>query len=168
MLHSQHFWVCSGLLRVVFIFQHDCFWKLFIDALYFYQNVKCFLLILMVIIIRLVFVPFMEHCSGFHSLDQRRRFSLQSCVKLLFESVESLYLIWPSLSSLTGPTIWFLAIIYFISGVPGGYVLWYRPLYRAMRYYPSERETERCHSKLFPWHIRNLDAVQCPRNQSIN
>ncbi|GLU06497.1 hypothetical protein SLE2022_235280 [Rubroshorea leprosula] len=32
-----------------------------------------------------------------------------------------------------GPTIWFLAIIYFISGVPGGYVMWYRPLYRAMR-----------------------------------
>ncbi|XP_028808474.1 secretory carrier-associated membrane protein 1 isoform X2 [Neltuma alba] len=32
-----------------------------------------------------------------------------------------------------GPTIWFLAIIYFISGVPGGYVLWYRPLYRATR-----------------------------------
>ncbi|XP_074581353.1 secretory carrier-associated membrane protein 1-like isoform X1 [Curcuma longa] len=29
--------------------------------------------------------------------------------------------------------IWFLAIIYFISGVPGAYVLWYRPLYRAMR-----------------------------------
>ncbi|XP_015880770.3 secretory carrier-associated membrane protein 1 [Ziziphus jujuba] len=32
-----------------------------------------------------------------------------------------------------GPTIWFLAIIYFISGVPGAYVLWYRPLYRATR-----------------------------------
>ncbi|KAH6763994.1 Secretory carrier membrane protein family protein [Perilla frutescens var. hirtella] len=32
-----------------------------------------------------------------------------------------------------GPTIWFLAVIYFISGVPGAYVLWYRPLYRAMR-----------------------------------
>ncbi|KAI3465713.1 hypothetical protein Pfo_022376 [Paulownia fortunei] len=32
-----------------------------------------------------------------------------------------------------GPTIWFLSIIYFISGVPGAYVLWYRPLYRAMR-----------------------------------
>ncbi|XP_074560708.1 secretory carrier-associated membrane protein 2-like isoform X2 [Curcuma longa] len=32
-----------------------------------------------------------------------------------------------------GATIWFLAIIYFISGVPGAYVLWYRPLYRAMR-----------------------------------
>ncbi|KAI9086696.1 hypothetical protein K1719_031290 [Acacia pycnantha] len=32
-----------------------------------------------------------------------------------------------------GPTIWFLAIIYFVSGVPGAYVLWYRPLYRATR-----------------------------------
>ncbi|KAK2969862.1 hypothetical protein RJ640_030171 [Escallonia rubra] len=31
------------------------------------------------------------------------------------------------------PKIWFLAIIYFIAGVPGGYVLWYRPLYRAFR-----------------------------------
>ncbi|KAL0697597.1 hypothetical protein Bca4012_053719 [Brassica carinata] len=32
-----------------------------------------------------------------------------------------------------GVTIWLLALIYFISGVPGGYVLWYRPLYRALR-----------------------------------
>ncbi|KAF8108104.1 hypothetical protein N665_0115s0110 [Sinapis alba] len=32
-----------------------------------------------------------------------------------------------------GVTIWLLALIYFISGVPGGYVLWYRPLYRAFR-----------------------------------
>ncbi|KAK6917485.1 SCAMP protein [Dillenia turbinata] len=32
-----------------------------------------------------------------------------------------------------GVTIWFLSIIYFISGVPGAYVLWYRPLYNAMR-----------------------------------
>ncbi|CAN1284246.1 Secretory carrier-associated membrane protein 3, partial [Linum perenne] len=32
-----------------------------------------------------------------------------------------------------GVKIWFLAIIYFISGVPGGYFLWYRPLYRAFR-----------------------------------
>ncbi|WCJ26966.1 Secretory carrier-associated membrane protein [Euphorbia peplus] len=32
-----------------------------------------------------------------------------------------------------GVKIWFLAVIYFISGVPGGYVLWYRPLYRAFR-----------------------------------
>ncbi|XP_051125732.1 secretory carrier-associated membrane protein 2-like isoform X1 [Andrographis paniculata] len=31
------------------------------------------------------------------------------------------------------PKIWFLAIIYFISGIPGAYVLWYRPLYRAFR-----------------------------------
>ncbi|KAL0865660.1 hypothetical protein Bca101_044778 [Brassica carinata] len=30
-----------------------------------------------------------------------------------------------------GPTIWLMSIIYFISGVPGAYVLWYRPLYRA-------------------------------------
>ncbi|CAA0817926.1 Secretory carrier-associated membrane protein 3 [Striga hermonthica] len=29
---------------------------------------------------------------------------------------------------------WFLAIIYFVSGVPGAYVLWYRPLYRAFRF----------------------------------
>ena len=29
--------------------------------------------------------------------------------------------------------IWFLAIIYFIAGIPGAYVLWYRPLYRAFR-----------------------------------
>lgn len=32
-----------------------------------------------------------------------------------------------------GVKIWFLAVIYFISGVPGAYVLWYRPLYRAFR-----------------------------------
>ncbi|KNA26133.1 hypothetical protein SOVF_000240 [Spinacia oleracea] len=32
-----------------------------------------------------------------------------------------------------GVKIWLLAIIYFISGVPGAYVFWYRPLYRAMR-----------------------------------
>ncbi|KAK4743735.1 hypothetical protein SAY87_010047 [Trapa incisa] len=32
-----------------------------------------------------------------------------------------------------GVKIWLLAIIYFVSGVPGAYVLWYRPLYRAFR-----------------------------------
>ncbi|KAL4573082.1 hypothetical protein LXL04_019875 [Taraxacum kok-saghyz] len=32
-----------------------------------------------------------------------------------------------------GPTIWFLAVIYLIAGVPGAYVMWYRPLYRATR-----------------------------------
>lgn len=31
------------------------------------------------------------------------------------------------------PTIWFLSLIYFITGVPGAYILWYRPLYRACR-----------------------------------
>lgn len=29
--------------------------------------------------------------------------------------------------------IWFLALIYAICGIPGSFVLWYRPLYRAMR-----------------------------------
>jgi len=37
-------------------------------------------------------------------------------------------------SLFSGVTIWLLAVIYFISGVPGGYVLWYRPLYRAFRF----------------------------------
>ncbi|KAG0477219.1 hypothetical protein HPP92_013623 [Vanilla planifolia] len=32
-----------------------------------------------------------------------------------------------------GVKIWLLSIIFFISGVPGAYVLWYRPLYNAMR-----------------------------------
>ncbi|KAM0054874.1 hypothetical protein Hdeb2414_s0006g00199681 [Helianthus debilis subsp. tardiflorus] len=32
-----------------------------------------------------------------------------------------------------GTSIWLLAIIYIITGVPGSYFLWYRPLYRAMR-----------------------------------
>ncbi|KAG5561511.1 hypothetical protein RHGRI_004527 [Rhododendron griersonianum] len=32
-----------------------------------------------------------------------------------------------------GPTIWFLAVIYFIAGVPLAFLLWYRPLYRAFR-----------------------------------
>eukprot|EP00250_Pteridium_aquilinum_P017204 c23507_g2_i1 orf=66-965(+) len=29
--------------------------------------------------------------------------------------------------------IWFMALIYAICGIPGSFVLWYRPLYRAMR-----------------------------------
>ncbi|XP_073005020.1 secretory carrier-associated membrane protein 2-like [Typha latifolia] len=32
-----------------------------------------------------------------------------------------------------GVKIWFLAILYFISGSPCAYVFWYQPLYRAMR-----------------------------------
>ncbi|EEC75638.1 hypothetical protein OsI_12379 [Oryza sativa Indica Group] len=31
------------------------------------------------------------------------------------------------------PRAWFLAAIYFITGCPGAYFSWYRPLYRAMR-----------------------------------
>ncbi|CAN0852820.1 Secretory carrier-associated membrane protein 3 [Linum grandiflorum] len=51
----------------------------------------------------------------------------------------SLCLLWNIIAVTTawikheGVKIWFLAIIYFISGVPGGYFLWYRPLYRAFR-----------------------------------
>ncbi|KAJ3674932.1 hypothetical protein LUZ60_005548 [Juncus effusus] len=32
-----------------------------------------------------------------------------------------------------GVGIWLLAVIYFLAGVPGAFVLWYRPLYNAMR-----------------------------------
>ncbi|KAG6472215.1 hypothetical protein ZIOFF_069674 [Zingiber officinale] len=51
----------------------------------------------------------------------------------------TLCLTWNVISTLTawlkgeGIKIWFLAIIYLVSGVPGAYWLWYRPLYRAMR-----------------------------------
>ncbi|WVZ00058.1 hypothetical protein V8G54_026127 [Vigna mungo] len=36
-------------------------------------------------------------------------------------------------STWLGLSLWFLAIIYFIAGVPASYVMWYRPLYRATR-----------------------------------
>jgi hypothetical protein len=36
-------------------------------------------------------------------------------------------------SAATGVMIWLLTIIYFISSVPGAYVLWYRPLYNAIK-----------------------------------
>ncbi|XP_076955562.1 secretory carrier-associated membrane protein 1-like [Bidens hawaiensis] len=29
--------------------------------------------------------------------------------------------------------VWLLVVIYLITGIPGAYILWYRPLYRAMR-----------------------------------
>jgi SCAMP family len=63
-----------------------------------------------------------------------------------------------------GVGIWLLAIIYFLAGVPGAYVLWYRPLYNAMRYYffllkletfihslTSEKEKYIIHSKGATW-----------------
>ena len=49
---------------------------------------------------------------------------------VLVKGFESYY----SYSLVVGVKIWFLALIYFIAGVPGAYVLWYRPLYRAFRY----------------------------------
>lgn len=36
--------------------------------------------------------------------------------------------------SVLGVKIFFLAFIYALLGVPLSYVMWYRPLYRAMRY----------------------------------
>ncbi|GMJ03365.1 secretory carrier 3, Secretory carrier membrane protein 1 [Hibiscus trionum] len=32
-----------------------------------------------------------------------------------------------------GPIIWLLAVIYILTGIPGGFYLWYRPLYNAAR-----------------------------------
>ncbi|WOK96557.1 secretory carrier-associated membrane protein 1 isoform X2 [Canna indica] len=46
---------------------------------------------------------------------------------------------WNAISTLAasikgeGINIFFLGVIYFVAGVPGAYILWYRPLYRAMR-----------------------------------
>ncbi|CAI9087561.1 OLC1v1021663C3 [Oldenlandia corymbosa var. corymbosa] len=51
-------------------------------------------------------------------------------VACLFWNVIAVTTAWIKLGD---PKIWFLAIIYFISGVPGAYVLWYKPLYRAFR-----------------------------------
>ena len=47
-----------------------------------------------------------------------------------------LFLKFSRTSFVAGVNIWFLSIIYFIAGVPGAYVLWYKPLYRAFRYLP--------------------------------
>ncbi|PKA52223.1 Secretory carrier-associated membrane protein 3 [Apostasia shenzhenica] len=48
----------------------------------------------------------------------------------LFWNIIAVTAAWIKVSSIK---IWLLAIIYFISGCPGAYVLWYRPLYNAMR-----------------------------------
>lgn len=63
------------------------------------------------------------------------------CLTIIFCAINCNYhtLTWSSwffflfFHCIVGPTIWFLSIIYFISGVPGAYVMWYRPLYRAAR-----------------------------------
>ncbi|XP_020576624.1 secretory carrier-associated membrane protein 2-like [Phalaenopsis equestris] len=56
--------------------------------------------------------------------------SLLGLVACLFWNVIAVTAAWIKVSNVR---IWLLAIIYFISGVPGAYVLWYRPLYNAMR-----------------------------------
>lgn len=86
-------------------------------------------------------VPSMELHCGYHCMDQRGRLSSNFSIyplKLFWWCTTILNAIF-NLCFMVGPTIWFLAIIYLISGVPGGYVLWYRPLYRAMRYKLSTR-----------------------------
>lgn len=78
-------------------------------------------------------VPRMEFHSGYCCLDKwgRSSLNLPYNFKCPFWTME---LSWVLCCFLIGPTIWLLAIIYMISGVPGSYVFWYRPLYRAMRY----------------------------------
>ncbi|CAN7066656.1 unnamed protein product [Brassica oleracea var. botrytis] len=68
------------------------------------------------------------------SLDQRRRFTNCFYRKMIrFILLLPLVMFTHLILMLSGPTIWLMSIIYFISGVPGAYVLWYRPLYRASR-----------------------------------
>ncbi|XP_037441307.1 secretory carrier-associated membrane protein 4-like [Triticum dicoccoides] len=59
--------------------------------------------------------------------------SLLGLIICLFWNFICVTAFWISARENAGPKIWFLAIIYFITGVPGAYYLWYRPLYRAMR-----------------------------------
>ncbi|KAG0469713.1 hypothetical protein HPP92_015798 [Vanilla planifolia] len=56
--------------------------------------------------------------------------SLLGLTACLFWNVIAVTAAWIKVSNVK---IWLLAIIYFISGCPGAYVLWYRPLYNAMR-----------------------------------
>lgn len=56
--------------------------------------------------------------------------SLLGLTACLFWNVIAVTAAWIKVSSVS---IWLLSIIYFISGCPGAYVLWYRPLYNAMR-----------------------------------
>ncbi|XP_074570535.1 secretory carrier-associated membrane protein 3-like [Curcuma longa] len=59
--------------------------------------------------------------------------SLLGLVACLFWNFIAVTAAWIGGEGANGVMIWFLAIIYLISGVPGAYFLWYRPLYRAMR-----------------------------------
>ncbi|AQK94626.1 Secretory carrier-associated membrane protein 3 [Zea mays] len=76
-----------------------------------------------------------------HDISNEIPIHLQRMQYLAFSSFLGLIacLFWNIIATTTawikgeGVMIWLLAIIYFISGVPGAYVLWYRPLYNAMR-----------------------------------
>ncbi|XP_010268786.1 PREDICTED: secretory carrier-associated membrane protein 3-like [Nelumbo nucifera] len=76
-----------------------------------------------------------------HDIANEIPLHLQKLQYVAFTSLLGLFacLLWNIVAVTTawikgeGVKIWFLSIIYFITGVPGGYVLWYRPLYRAMR-----------------------------------
>ncbi|CAM8993853.1 unnamed protein product [Rhodiola kirilowii] len=56
--------------------------------------------------------------------------TLLGIVACLIWNVVAVSVAWANGSDLS---LCFLAVIYLISGVPGAYVMWYRPLYRAMR-----------------------------------
>ena len=61
-----------------------------------------------------------------------------------------------------GVMIWLLAIIYFISGVPGAYVLWYRPLYNAMRlciFFFLDTIHAHCH--IVSSFVSHIDLLKC-------
>jgi hypothetical protein len=60
-------------------------------------------------------------------LDQGGRYAQQFCASIKLSDA------YFRIALFSGVKIWLLAIIYFIAGVPGAYVLWYRPLYNAMR-----------------------------------
>ncbi|PWZ16136.1 Secretory carrier-associated membrane protein 3 [Zea mays] len=76
-----------------------------------------------------------------HDISNEIPIHLQRMQYLAFSSFLGLIacLFWNVIATTTawikgeGVMIWLLAIIYFISGAPGAYVLWYRPLYNAMR-----------------------------------
>ncbi|KAL9671330.1 hypothetical protein QQ045_008898 [Rhodiola kirilowii] len=57
--------------------------------------------------------------------------TLLGIVACLIWNVVAVSVAWANGSDLS---LCFLAVIYLISGVPGAYLMWYRPLYRAMRY----------------------------------
>lgn len=111
------------------------FLQKFLVQISFYQNLSlvifCVLVLNFVTICRFGFMSFMEYCGCHCSLAQRRRFVLQ--LNIGPSIIVGHVVVHTNLSYLVGLSIWFLAIIYFISGVPGAYVMWYRPLYRATR-----------------------------------